>query len=344
MHYTRGELKDAANARYEIAWYGIAPDAKDTKKPGDKGKDAKDSKDAKDKKPVAQRAEDDPSVLLVDAGIALAAGTPDKALDIAAKLDGVRPRILRAYAELDLGKAKDALADMDEALAKAPDNLEVQILREEARMIANDKERAAAADALEKLARKVKSKLARHALGMAYLAVGNTKDAQPQLEQALADISEDQPNPLAYRTRTTLAELLLASNDIDGAKKQIDQAVETNSGYLPALVLQAKVAVKANDPDKALGVYAAIGLDDDALAPAAKATLAEALCMPHQDAKPDDDKARAEKLLTQAKDKDKALPAEEIGRIAAVCDPKLPEKLGVPAPAGTATGSHHHHR
>ena len=36
-------------------------------------------------------------------------GLPDKALDVASKLEGVRPRLLRAYAELDLGKPKDAL-------------------------------------------------------------------------------------------------------------------------------------------------------------------------------------------------------------------------------------------
>src|SRR5439155_19399956 len=120
--------------------------------------------------------------MLVDAGLSLASGCPDKALDIASKLEGVRPRMLRAYAELDLGKAKDALADLDVVLKKAPDNLEAQILREQARM-SNDKERGAAADALEKLARKTKSKLGRHALGVAFLAAGNAKDAQPQLDQ-----------------------------------------------------------------------------------------------------------------------------------------------------------------
>ena len=43
--------------------------------------------------------------------------------------------------------------------------------------------------------------------------VGNTKDAQPQLEQAVADLGDDAPNPLAYRTYTSLAELALANND-----------------------------------------------------------------------------------------------------------------------------------
>ena len=318
LHYVRGEIKLAERVRNSIAWYG-------------KG-----------------HAEDDPAVMLVDAGLAMAEGSPEKVLDITSKLQGVRASILRAYAELDLGKAKDALSDMDGVLKKSPDNLEAKILREQAHMVASEgKERAAAADALEKLARQAKSKLGRHALGMAYLAVGNTKEAQSQLEQALADLSDESPNPLAYRTRTALAQILLANNDVDNARKQLEQALDPNkgnSGYTPSRVLQAKVVLKGGDAKLALDLLRPLFKDNVGITPDVELTLAEALCT-WKDAR-DQDKADAKAQLEAIKDK---VAAEEVGRVAALCDPKLPGELGVPAPAGGAAprpsgGSHHHHR
>ncbi|HEY0195530.1 MAG TPA: tetratricopeptide repeat protein, partial [Kofleriaceae bacterium] len=74
--YAKGALKDASIARSKIVWFG------------------------------AGKAEDDPSVQLVDAALLLASGLPDKALNVGEKLQGVRPQILRAYADLDLNKPK----------------------------------------------------------------------------------------------------------------------------------------------------------------------------------------------------------------------------------------------
>ncbi|MBV8760202.1 MAG: tetratricopeptide repeat protein [Deltaproteobacteria bacterium] len=298
-HYTRGELKQAAEARGKIAWYG-------------KGK-----------------AEDDPAVQLVDAGLLLASGLPDKALDVASKLQGVRPGLIRAYAEIDLGKAKDALDDADKVLAKAPENLEAQIVREEARVVAatNDKERAAAADALEHLARKAKSKIGRHALGMALFLVGNAKDAQPQLEQAVADLTDDAPNPLAYRTYTALAEIAIANNDLKTAETDLNKALERNSGYFPTRALQAKVVLRGGNPDGALELLEPM-LKETELPPSTELTLAEAL-ITHKGAK-QQDKDDAQKILEAIKDK---VPPEEASRVAALIDPKLPEKLGLPKPA-----------
>lgn len=300
-HYTRGELKQAAEARGKIAWFG-------------KGK-----------------AEDDPAVMLVDAGLLLASGLPDKALDVASKLSGVRPGLLRAYADLDLGKAKDALDEADKVLQKAPENLEAQIVREEAHMVsASEKERGAAADALEKLARKAKSKIGRHALGTAYLLVGDTKDAQPQLEQAVADLGDDAPNPLAYRTYTALAELALANNDLKTAGDDLDKAIAINSGYFPTLALQAKVVLKNGEPDKALSLLEPL-LKETEATPPVQLTLAEAL-ITHKGAT-DKDKDDARKLLEAIKDK---VAPEEVSRIAALIDPKLPETMGLPKPPGSA--------
>ena len=314
-HYARGELASAANARKPIAWYGKS------------------------------KAEPDPVVKLVDAGFLLASGLPSRALDESSKLVGVRASILRAYADIDLGKAKDAVAEMDETLKKAPENLEAQILHEEARVLAaaNDKERGPAADALEKLARKAKSKLGRHALGMAYYLSGNIKDAQGQLEQAVADLSDEAPNPLSYRTRTALADILLTNNDIQGAGKQLDEALKANSGYFPALAMQAKVVLKNGEPDRALGLLEPLLKENGAMTPQSEVTLAEALCTHKTPAVTAKDKEDAEAILT--KNKDAIKPPEEIGRVAALCDPKLPEKLGVPVPSGTESpkGGHRPH-
>jgi len=316
-HYARGELAEAANARRPIAWYGKT------------------------------KPEDDPVVMLVDGALLLASGLPDKALDVASKISGVRAGLLRAYADLDLGKPKDAITEATEVNKKAPDNLEAQIVLQWATMVAatNDKDRAGPADALEKLARKTKSKLGRHALGMAYYMVGDNKDAQPQLEQAVTDVKDDEPNPLSYRTRTALADILLAAGDIPGAGKQLDEALKVNSGYFPALAMQAKVVLKNGEPDRALDLLAPLMKEEGAMTPAAQLVLAEALCTHKKGATPKD-KADAEAMLTALKDK---APNEEIGRAAATCDPELPKKLGVPAPNpdGTAkapaSAQHHHH-
>ncbi len=313
-HYMRGELAEAANARKPIAWYGKS------------------------------KPEDDPVVMLVDAAFLLASGLPEKTLDKASKIVGVRANILRAYADIDLGKAKDAVGEMDDVLKKAPDNLEAQILHEEARMISStEKDRPAAADALEKLARKAKSKIGRHALGMAYFLVGDMKNAQPALEQAIADLSDESPNPLSYRTRTALAEILLAANDIPGAGKQLDEALKVNSGYFPTLAMQAKVVLKNGDPDRALELLAPLMKEEGTTPPPVELTLVEALCT-HKGAT-QKDKDDGSELLTKIKDA--IQPPSEVGRVAALCDPKLPEKLGVPVPTGTEVpkpgGQHHHH-
>ncbi|MEO6772150.1 MAG: tetratricopeptide repeat protein [Kofleriaceae bacterium] len=323
-HLQRGALKDAVTFRKPIAWYGKS------------------------------KPEDDPIVKLFDSGLDLAGGLPSKALDTAAKLVGVRPSIVRAYALLDTGKAKDAVVEMDDALKKAPDNLEAQIVHEWARMVAaadakDDKAKTAAADALEKLARKAKTKLGRHALGMAYYQIGDMKDAQPALEQALAEITDEEPNPLSYRTRTALADILLANGDSAGAKKQLDQALDTktgNSGYFPARAMQAKVLLKDGDADKALDLLGPLTKEDGAMTAQSELTLAEALCTHKTPAPTTKDKADAEQILVDIKDK--IQPPSEVGRVAATCDPKLPEKLGVPLPAGApgpkpAGSTHHHH-
>ncbi len=295
-YYIKGDFASAANARGKIAWYG------------------------------KNKAEDDPTVELVDAALLVASGLPDKALDLASKIDGIRPRLLRAYAQIDLKDAKGALENLGAIREKAKDNLEVQILEQEAKMLAagSDKERTAATEALEKLARTTKSKIGRHALGIGYLMTGNMKDAQTQLEQAVTDVKEDAPNPLAYRTRTALAQILLANGDIPGAGKQLDQALATNSGYFPTRIMQARVVLRNNDPDRAIDLLTAVVKELEKVPPDVTLVAIEAQCASKKTTSKQKDAAQANLpgLKGQVAD-------DELARVAAVCDPKLPGELGL---------------
>jgi tetratricopeptide (TPR) repeat protein len=296
--YARGDLAKASVARSRIVWFGQT------------------------------KAEDDPTVQLVDAALLLASGLPEKALGIAERLQGVRPQLLRAYADLDLGKPKDALKEAEAVLKKAPENVEAKILREQARMVSSEgKERNEATDALEKLARAVKSKVGRHALGIAHKAVGNLKDAQTQLEQAINEITEESPNPLVYRTRTALAEILLENGDITGAGKQLDESLKVNSGYFPTRALQAKVVLRHGEPDRALEMLKPVFDEIGVVPPALRLLYAEALGTKRNATRADKDSAAA--VLKDIKD---GVPAADLSRAAAAIDPKLPKELGLPEP------------
>jgi predicted Zn-dependent protease len=163
---------------------------------------------------------------------------------------------------------------------------------------------------------------------MGYIAVGDAKDGQPQLEQAVTDLGDDAPNPLAYRTYTALAELALANNDIKTAGDDLDKALAINSGYFPTRALQAKVVLRNGDPDKALELLEPL-LKETTATPDVQLTLAEAM-ITHKGAS-QKDKDQAQQILESIKDK---VAPEEVSRVAALIDPKLPEKLGLPKPGG----------
>jgi len=297
-YFARGELARASEARARIVWFGQT------------------------------KAEDEPTAQLVDAALLLASGQPEKALALAEKLQGVRPQLLRAYADLDLAKAKDAQKEADDILKKSPDNVEAQILREQARMTGTEgKERADATEALEKLSRRAKSKIGRHALGMAHFTNGNLKDAQAALETAISEITDDAPNPLVYRTRTTLAEILLDNGDIAGAGKQLDEALKVNSGYFPTRALQAKVVLRHGEPDRALDMLKPIFEEIGTVPPALRLLYAEAVGTKKNATAKDRDTA-----VTVFKEIKDQVPVAELSRAAAAVDPKLPKELGVPEP------------
>ena len=315
VYYVLGDLKAAATARDKCQWYSKNP-------------------------------EDDPTVQLVDAGILLASGLPEKALTFATKVEGVRPRIIRAYALIDMGKPKEALVEADEVLKATGGNVEAQILREQARMLGASpgRDREDAAEALVVLARKSSSKLGRHALGVAWLALGDPAKAKESLNAAVTDVSETSPNPLAYRTRTALAEIALGENQIAEAGKQLDLALDANMGYFPTRVMQARVVLKNKEPGKALGFLDPIMQEPAAVTPIVQITRAEALVTPREDkSRPmtSADKEEAKKIIIDLKSKVPigGVKMGDLARVAALIDDKLPEELdlGEPTEPGAIT-------
>jgi tetratricopeptide (TPR) repeat protein len=312
----RGDLRTAINARRKVRWYGPKPAP-------------------------------DPMVALVDAELHLAAGKPEK---VDMQLAGEHASLVKLHAMLDrLAGERLSIDDRlrsdvpavtpktvrdtaDEVLVVEPSNFEARIARQLADVLALAADRTtegvgkrnAAIEELRKLgARHV---LARHALGAAYLAIGDLANAKLELERVIANTSDAAPNPVGYKTHTLLAEVLLAGGDLRATGAELDRAIEANGGYIPALELQARVVLRNNEPDRALSLLAPIKREGT-LSARARLTVAEALVVRKAVSQSDKDQAKA--LLVELKGMPGVDPSE-IGRIAALIDPKLPKQLGVP--------------
>ncbi len=300
----QGRLPEAAIVQAEIKWYGKT------------------------------KADPDPLVTLVNGATALAGGTPEAALEILSKLDGTRAQLLRGQALIDLGKYKDALAELELAFTAAPDSIEVQIWRQMAMTLtATGKARDDAATELERTSRKAKSKVGRHAHGLAMLLTGDAKEARRRLEQALDNVSEDEPNPLAYRTRVALATIERSEGRLEPAFQQLTEALKINPGYSPARIELAKVAVARGDGDYAAEILKPVLGESELATPAVKLLWAEALARRSTESKKDKEKqamkAEAVTALQDAKAAG-ATPAE-LAVVAALIDPALAESMGLPA-------------
>jgi hypothetical protein len=92
--------------------------------------------------------------------------------------------------------------------------------------------------------------------------------------------------------------------------------------------MQARVVLKFGDPDRALLLLDPIKKELDS--PEVNLLVIEAACA----AKKTTPKQKAEATAAVETLKDKITPLEELGRVAAICDPKLPEQLGLPVPGG----------
>lgn len=313
LHLWRGNLAAANKVRREIVWYG------------------------------ATKPEADPLATVLDAGLAVAAGTPEVALELVGKSPSVRARSVQLWALLDTGKFKAAEEQADAVLKVAADDTEVQVLREwAATLAAAGSDAAAALERLEKRARKSSTKLGRFAWGAAMYELsrqnGNPElhaDARRQLLQALDAISDENPHPVAYRNHVVLAELLLDDGDAAQASKQLELAAASNPGYVPIVGARARLLVRTGDSAGAVALLEPIMKQRNGLTPRMELTFAEAL-VTRKGAKPPD-RQRATEIVTRLRTT--FTPATDVGRVASLIDPKLPLQLALPVPTATPDGA-----
>ncbi|MEZ4359883.1 MAG: hypothetical protein R3B48_06855 [Kofleriaceae bacterium] len=293
-----GKITDAASARKKVLWYG-------------KGK-----------------AEPDPSAILVDVGLEVAASLAAQALDHAAVLEDLRARRLAAWALIDLDRPKEALAEIEKVLAKAPENLEAKALREYCKIVAgSSKEREAALISLEKLTRGAKSKIVQHLLGLALLRADKAQEGFDELTQAITDLGDEHPNPVAYRTHTRLAEILISQGKLTEAAKALEAALASNPGFLPARGAQGILLLKGGKPGEAYDLLRPLVEESRALSAPLSLAWAEALATRKDATRAD--KTKAAELLTKL-GSDPAVSRDELIRVATLVDPELAASLGGP--------------
>ncbi len=289
----------------------------------------------------------DPRLQQVDAAIALAYGRPEHAIGIVDHIEHLDApglldaRTVGAEAELELGKARAALARLKPTpndIDALPGQRVARVLRLEATAIASDDAahedaRAAAIAKLVELAGTAHDQRARHALGAAFVAIGDRTAAKRELRRVVEETSVASPDPLGYRTHLLLAEIALSESDLDTANHEVDRALEIHAGNVEMRVMQARILVRRGEFDRALGVLAPIRKQGP-LPARAQLVVAEALVSRKDPTA--DQRAQATALVTGLVGK---VPAAELGRVAALVDPKLPRKLALPVgklpPRGT---------
>lgn len=269
-------------------------------------------------------------LLVLDANLQLGLGRPDVALSLASRVPSLWGKVTRAYAELELGHPEAVPPLLADPLAQAlPDSDEHRIaelltLQAQAQL-ATGKARLDALAKLEALTQSATfDQRARHALGAAYFAIGDLAAAQRELRLVVERTKETSVAPLAYRTHQLLAEIALATDDPGTAGQEIDRALEIHPGNVASYVIKGRVLLRAGDPDRALDTLAPLRKRGE-LVPAAKLVVAEALLT--RTAPSAEQRAQARALVLEVVGK---LPPAEVGRVAALVDPKLPAELEVP--------------
>jgi tetratricopeptide (TPR) repeat protein len=288
----QGKLTDAAQARGEIRWY-------------------------------AEKPQQDPLVAILDAELRLASGLARDAYAGVEKVEGLRASRLRGRALFDLGKANEAREELGEALKISPKDLELQAWSEAAHFLAAEgDERKKADESLDALGRNAKSNAVRVPHGIALAAAGRNANAREKLERSLKDVSDEYPNPLAYRAHVAVAELDLAEGKAPSAIEHVKKALEINPGYLQAHDLLGRLLIDTA-PAEAL----------PHLGEVVNAELAFARAVMPSD-KPEMKKAAADALRRA---KQKGASAEQLGLVIPLVDPALFNELGVPDPSSSSS-------
>jgi tetratricopeptide (TPR) repeat protein len=178
-----------------------------------------------------------PRIVLGD--VALKRGRPAQALqqldDVGRRPDGL---LLRARANLALGKNEAARVDAEEALRVAPDLISAKVLLARLDYVEGHPDRALRE--LDRLDRTTRSAEAAYALGEA-LAPRLPERARFWLTQALAR------DPLLLEARLRLARLLRDQNRLDEARTELIQTTSQNPAYVPALRDLAALALDQGD-------------------------------------------------------------------------------------------------
>lgn len=288
----------------------------------------------------------DPLVALVAGALQWAGGEPETALGTLAKLGGTRAAVLRGQALYDLGRFDDAAKELAAAVAAAPDNVELRIWQQlvATATAAAGKAREQATVELEKTSRAATSKLGRLAHGLALLRQGDLRGARRRLEQALENVTPEEPNPLAYRTHAALAEVARAEDDRAREAEQLDLALTANPGYLPARLARAQVYLAAGQGTAAAPLAASVVEVAQYATAANFLLLAEAHARRDLAAEARDDQGKPRPGVTAAslaterrgqvlaalqKAKDAGAEAAELARVAGLVDPALATELGV---------------
>lgn len=268
---------------------------------------------------------------LVDAMLQLGLGRPEAVDKLAARLPPTNlwARVTRAYALLELGNAAGVAALFDAAArfdnAARPEERAATIVMLQARAQAP----ATRVDALARLtaladASSTDDQRARYALGAAYYAIGDHVAAKRELRRVVDETTAQRPDPFAYRTHQLLAEIAIAGHDFEIAGPEIERAIAIHPGNGLGHAIQGKLLLRRGEPERALDKLAQVRKLGE-LHPAAKLVVAEALVtIPKPTA---DQRAQAKQLVVELKGK---LPDPEVGRVAALIDPKLPGELGLP--------------
>ena len=308
LRVQQGNLAAAAKARQHIRWY-------------------------------ADKPQPDPLLIALNAELLLGSGLASEAYSEVEKQDGLRAARLRGQSLFDLGKAGEAVRELNDALEIAPGDLDLEIWTEAARLVSQTgEERRKADDALDSLGRKAKSKAARVIHGVALAAIGKLQPARDKLEQSLTDISDEYPNPLAYRAHVALAEIDVVEGKADSAIDHAKKALELNQGYLPAHDLLGRLLIDSA-PDQARPHLIAVV---DAGVASVGAELAYARAVMPSD-KPEDKKAASDALRRA---KNKGATPDQLAAVIPTVDPALFQELGVTPPKGapsSGSSSHHHH-
>jgi len=263
-----------------------------------------------------------PLVVMSDAELYYATGSNDEVMSLVEKRTGLRPSKLRAKVYWDQSKFEEAADELKAALAIAPEDMEARAYMLAIQMLTSRGSEHDAAEAeLDRLCRRAKNKLPRHVYGEALLRDGRFERAREEFEKALAEVGEDAPHPVAFRSHVALAELdanamnaAAAKNPEEAAARlktaleHLNAALKQNPSNLPALDLAGRL-LKSRDPEQALQFLIGV-VDSGEATGAAELAYAELLAP----SKNDVDRTKAREAVLRAKSK--GVGREELARVA----------------------------